>query len=162
MRRVLHRRADRALAWHGGDRDAAAALVEQVLAELLAARLLDDARFARAWVDDLDRRGIPRRSMRQRLLSKGVDAALIDDALNARDQQVVEPELARACAYARRRRLGAARPEHRRPDDPALRRARRDKDVAALCRAGFSVGVALQVIDCPDLDALAARAGEET
>ncbi|RME20742.1 MAG: hypothetical protein D6798_19765, partial [Deltaproteobacteria bacterium] len=60
----------------------------------------------------------------------------------------------RACAYARRRRLGSARPPSRRPADPEQRRRRREKDLAAMFRAGFSAGIALRVIDADDIDDL--------
>src|SRR3546814_7265925 len=46
------------------------------------------------------------------------------------DELAAEPELAAAIAYARRRRLGPFR-------TPDARADRRDKDLAALARAGF-------------------------
>lgn len=60
----------------------------------------------------------------------------------------------RACTYARRRRLGSARPAHRSYPEPAERRRQREKDIGALCRAGYSLGIALRVIDAPDLELL--------
>jgi len=159
LRRVLLRRVDRCIAFHGGEREEGAALVEAVLADLLAVELLDDQRFTVAWINDLHRRGISRRAMWAKMATKGVDKSLVDAALAALDERVEDPELARACAYVRRRRLGSARPPHRQPADPEDRRKRREKDLASVCRAGFGFGVALQVIDCDDLAALQQRAG---
>ena len=52
--------------------------------------------------------------------------------------EAIEDQAARA--YAKRRRLGP----YRRPD---LRAAHRDRDLAALARAGFAYGLARRVID---------------
>jgi len=158
MRRVLVRRVDKSIAWHGGDREAALALVDQLLAALVAEGTLDDARFARAWVNDLHRRGLARQAIVARVCSKGVDRALVLDALDSLEQAIPDAELVRACAYARRRRLGAARPPARRPTNRAEIRKRREKDLAAMFRAGFSPGIALRVIDAKDIDALLAEA----
>jgi regulatory protein len=48
---------------------------------------------------------------------------------------------------ARRRRLGPYRPE-------ADREARREKDLAALARAGFGYDIARTVIEASDIEAL--------
>ncbi len=158
MRRVLMRRVDKSLAWHGGDRAEAVAMVDALLDQLVADGTLDDARFTRSWVRDLHRKGIARRAIVAKMATKGVDRALVHAALADLDAEVPQPELVRACAYVRRRRLGPARPDGRRPTDPDALRARREKDLAAVCRAGFSFGIAKQVIDSRDLDALMARA----
>ena len=65
---------------------------------------------------------------------------------DAEEAEGVDPELERAVAYVRRRRLGPMR------HDPEQRRARRERDLAAVARAGFPFGVALRVIDAEDLD----------
>lgn len=152
MRRVLRRRVDRCIRFHGGDRDEGHALVETVLTELIDSGRLDDARFTRGWLDTLHRRGSSRRLIRQRLRQKGVDPDLIDQLLAAHDATLQEegndPELARAVAYCRRRRLGPLR------HPPSERAARRERDLAAMARAGFPFGLALRCIDADDLDAL--------
>lgn len=161
MRRVLLRRVKRCIEFHGGDAEQGAAMVDDVIADLLAVGLLDDQRFTQAWVSDLHRRGVSRRAIQARMATKRVDPELVSAALAELEQQVADPELARACAYVRRRRLGPARPEHRRPTDPAELRKRREKDLASVCRAGFGFGVAQRVIDCDDVDALLERAEGE-
>ena len=128
------------------------------MAELLACGLLDDRRLSRALAESLHRKGVAGRAMPARLRSRGLDPELLGEALAPLNRELVEPELLRACTFARRRRLGPARPVHRRPEDPAERRHRREKDIGALCRAGFSLGVALRVVDAADLDRLEAEA----
>ena len=55
-------------------------------------------------------------------------------------------ERAAARRYAERRRLGPWRA------DPARRSGRRDRDIAAMARAGFPVRLAISVIDGTDED----------
>ncbi len=58
----------------------------------------------------------------------------------------MNPDLLAALRYARRRRLG--------PFCRGDRFERREKDLAALARAGFGVAFARPVIDADDADAL--------
>ncbi len=157
LRRVLLRRVDRAIAHHGGERADGVVMVERILHDLKSRGVLDDARFARAWVEELQRKGYARAVMRGKLFKKGVSAEIIDTAVAALDELPGDPQLAAACRYARRRRLGPLRqPEEK-------RRERRDRDVASMRRAGFSYGLAVRVIDTEDLDALEVEAaGYET
>jgi regulatory protein len=141
LRRVLVRKVDRVLAREGGDRAAVLARVEDVLAELLEQGALDDTRFVRAWVEELHRKGHSRRAIEARMATRGVERGLVEAALADRPGE--DPELAAARAYARRRRLGPHRSSE-------TRRDRRDKDIAALCRAGFGLGLALRVVDEDD------------
>lgn len=141
-----------------GPRSEARARVEVVIADLRAVGLLDDRKVAEAWAGNLHRRGLSGRSIQERLRQKGLAAPLREGAMTQVEADTSEPELVRACNYALRRHLGAARPEGRRPDDRDEARKRREKDLAALCRAGFSLGIALRVIDAPDIDELRAQA----
>lgn len=83
---------------------------------------------------------------------KGVAAEVIDQALErvAEETGVDDPrlrDLQAAAAYARRRRLGPWR-------DDAAREERRDRDMAALARQGFSHDIARRVIDAESPEAL--------
>ena len=86
------------------------------------------------------------------LLAKGVEGALIDQALAGLREEAAEPELAAALAYARRRRLGPYR-------SPAARAGLREKDLAALGRQGFGYDLARRVIETDDLAELEDEAG---
>lgn len=115
----------------------AAALVNQVLERYQESGLVDDRRFAEARVRGLRERGGSARAIRQKLLLKGVSAADVAHALGAGEQPDAEREAARA--FAKRRRLG--------PHRPAEQRAQhRQKDLAAMARAGFSLDVARAVL----------------
>jgi regulatory protein len=142
LRRVLLRKARRR---RGPDAEpdpglesAIAAVVERVV----RSGLVNDASFAGAKVSSLTRRGTSTRAMRPRLKAKGVAEDLVAIALaDAPD------DLALALRHAERKRLGPYRIQ----PDPG----RRERDVAALCRAGFPYRVAARVVDGsgPDSDA---------
>jgi len=143
LERVLHRRVAASARHHGTDTAQGRALVADLITRYLRAGLLDDAAFARARAISLHGRGISTRSIAARLAEKGVAKPEIDAALAALAEDTPEdtpPDLAAAKRTARRRRLGAWRGED-------LRATRREKDLAALARAGFSYSVARSIID---------------
>jgi regulatory protein len=157
VRAVLLRKVARSLAEHGGERDEAEAWVESVLDDLVRQGWLNDRAFAVSRARALWAQGTARRSIAGKLAQKGVAADDIAEALDsledemaliARDPQAepANPDLAAAIAYARRRRLGPWRM------DPQQRAERRDKDLAALARRGFSLSIACQVLDAEDPD----------
>ncbi len=111
--------------------------------------LLDDAHYAVARAASLARQGGSPRAIRARLRQKGVDRADIDRAIALRTEEIHEPDAAAAAALVRRCRLGPHRPAPQRA-------AHRDRDLAALARAGFGSDVARRVIDAPSPEAPAA------
>ncbi|MFN4087761.1 MAG: regulatory protein RecX [Alphaproteobacteria bacterium] len=139
LRRVLQRRVDRSARLAGTDPAEAAPLVEAVLARLTAAGLLDDAAYAEGLARGLRRRGASRRMVRAKMGEKGVGGELAAAVL-AGEEDAASAELAAARALARRRRLGPWR-------DGTARAGRRDRDLAALARAGFDLATARAVID---------------
>lgn len=144
LRRVLLRRVDRAARCHGDDPEDGALLVSQLVERYVAAGLLDDRQYATAKSKSLLRRGKSTRAIRQHLIGKGIAQDHIDAAMTEISGDVGDadtpPDLAAALAYARRRRLGPYRPAE-------LREVHRDRDLAALGRAGFSWEIAREVID---------------
>ncbi|MDH3700213.1 MAG: RecX family transcriptional regulator, partial [Alphaproteobacteria bacterium] len=123
LRRVLMRRVKRSTDHHGTDPEDGAVMVNDVLQRYQEAGLLDDDAYARMRTTTLHRRGASKRLIRAQLASKGVESAIIGKALNALDGEHSNADLAAACRYARRRRLGPWRTQNR--DD------RRERDLAA-------------------------------
>ena len=148
LRRVLTRRVRRR------SPDAvqpAAALIDALVARYRESGLLDDAAYAAARVQSLHRRGESMRAMRARLAAKGVSAADAADAVSGLRAAAPDPDLAAACAFARRRRLG---PFRRTAADHA-------RELGAFARAGFSRRVAEAVLACADVAAVEALARGE-
>jgi regulatory protein len=153
LRRVLLRKVARS-AIEEGDRSAGLRLVEELIARYLRSGLLDDRAYAAQAASSLARRGASRHAIGGKLAQKGVAAELVKEALQGLDAGG-SSELASACALIRRRRLGPYRA-------PALRAASRNKDLAALARAGFSLDIARRVLAARDIDALEALARGES
>ena len=136
VRRLLQRRLERGAA-RGAEIRAGEEDIDAVLADLVRMGLIDDRAWAEAQAKALRRRGASARGLAARLSSKGAPRAEIERLLGEEDGAA---ELRAAWALARRRRLGPWR-------DPAGRAERREKDLAAMARAGFRLDLARQVID---------------
>jgi regulatory protein len=108
--------------------------VEEVVADLTARGYLDDALFARHWVETRSARGYGRARLAAELRARGVAPALVHEALGREDPGA---DLERARAIARRRL-------------PALRRARGERAAGRLrdylLRRGFPGGVVARVV----------------
>jgi regulatory protein len=134
---VLVRRVKRAERARGEPLELAPAIA-RILARFIEAGYLDDQRLAVARVGSLRRAGRSTRLIRQKLQAKGFAQGLITEVTRA----TVDEELAAAFALARKKRLGPYR-------RGSVDREGRRKELATLARAGFSFGVAQQVIDAP-------------
>ncbi len=117
-------------------------MVAEIVRQLRHAGLLDDRRYASARAESLNRRGVSGRGIRARLAAKGVAPEVIEQALAG---LATDAELAAALRLARRRRLGPYR-------RPAERAGCRQRDLAALSRAGFDDDTAGAAIDAEDTD----------
>lgn len=150
LRRVLMRKVSRSLAhWAGeeGDepgRDEATALVDAVLAWLQGLGYLDDERYAASKASSLRAKGRPEKMVRAHLASKGVESDHIDKAFDDLAAQGDGGDMAAALVFCRRRKLGP----YRRNDRAGFRQ----KDLAALGRAGFGWSVAVQAVDSDEPD----------
>ncbi|MDP8905535.1 MAG: recombination regulator RecX [Chloroflexota bacterium] len=108
------------------------ALVDTVVDRLVEMGYLDDASFARAWVESRDRaRPRGEAALRRELALKGVARETIDEVLAARQQH---PSGETADVTAALRLLARRRSALEREPDP---RKRRQKAYALLARNGF-------------------------
>lgn len=148
LRRVLLRRIRRRLPADPTATKKANPLIDALVERYRRCGLLDDAAYAAQRARSLNRRGESISKIRARLAAKGVERAIATEALSALSETDPDPDLAAACAFARRRRLG---PYRRGAAEPA-------RELAAFARAGFSRQVAEQVLACPDSDAVEALA----
>lgn len=135
LRRVLARKARRRIAPGGESPPTLEADIAEVVERIVRSGLVDDRSFATMKVGALMSRGTSTRAIRTRLKIKGVPDEDAGAALAAH----APDDLALARRHARRKRLG---PYRMRPDP-----ARRERDLAALCRAGFPYRIAASVLD---------------
>ena len=149
LRRVLMRRVERSSRFHGTDAEEGARWVDEIVARAVRSGLVDDRAYAEGRALTLFRRGASLRAIRAALTAKGVGDDDIERALARLAEEAPRPDLAAARNYARRRGLGPYRPADG-------RRARREKDLAALARAGFDYDTARRVVEAEDAAALEA------
>src|SRR5438105_5733923 len=155
LRRVLRRRARR----RTGDNETAqraAALIDELVERYRASGIIDDAAYAAARARGRLARGESLRRIAAGLAAKGVDAEDRAAALDALRETAPDPDLAAACAFARRRRLGPYRrgPAHHKTAD-------RNRDLGSFARAGFGRREAEAVLGCADPEAVAALLADD-
>ena len=145
LRRVLMRRVRR----HAPEAvQPARPLIEAIVTRYREAGLLDDDAYAAARATSLHRRGDSLTAIRARLMAKGVAGEAVAGAVGSLQELGPDPDLAAACAFARRRRLG---PFRRTAGDRA-------RELAVFARAGFGRRAAEAVLACADEAAVAALA----
>ena len=136
LKRVLMRKVQNDREMEPEDRTRLAAHVERLLERLEAQGYLNDKIYAEGRVAALRRRGESARGIGQRLVAKGLARDLVADTL----EQEGSTDAEAAVAFARRRRLGPYRTADRRGEF-------REKDMAAMGRAGFDYRTARKVIE---------------
>jgi regulatory protein len=146
VRRVLVRAVERRHPEGDSLRPSALAAVESVLERLQKAGLVDDSRYALNVARGLQSRGKSQRRVQSLLSRRGVTRDAMGEALDVLKSETGDSgELGAARTFARKRRLGPFRPEEERA-------ARRQRDLASLARAGFSLRVALQALELEGAD----------
>ena len=114
-----------------------------------AGRIQDD-QVALMWTEHYVNRGKSAPFIRQKLREKGVDAEIIDRSIQQIHDQMADPALESAITYARKRRFGAYR------KTPEQHAERKERDMAAMMRAGHRYEVVRQVLDCTSVDEIEA------
>lgn len=116
-------------------RDIPEPVIDEVLDRFEELKFVDDAAFAGAWVESRHHgRGLARRALARELRTKGVDPAVIDEAVEQLDSEREETTARELVA----RRLRATRGLDR---DKRLRRL-----AGMLARKGYPEGMALRVV----------------
>jgi regulatory protein len=146
LRHVLSRRVHRIEQAQEEAFPEAPAWIDAAVADLLARGYLDDRKYAISTVERMRARGSSSRRIQATLREKGVprEIALAADAQASGEGG----EFRAAFHYARRRRLGPFRL------DPEVRASKRERDLAALGRSGFSYEIASRIVEAPDPDSL--------
>lgn len=145
LRRVLERKVERSARAHGTDATEGRKLIAELVVRFERAGLLDDRRFAENRARSLHERGASIRAIRAKLRAKGIDADLIDIALETLGEAVGDLNESAAIRYARRRRIGPYR-------TPGRREEMREKDLAAMARAGFDYETARRIVDAENAE----------
>ena len=134
LRRVLMRKARRRAGAASALPPDLVEMITEVVAKTVRSGLVDDAAYANSKLNSLLRKGASTRKASGALRAKGVPAETVAAALAGSEPD----DAAQARRYAERRRLGP----WRNPQDPA----KRERDLAALCRAGFPYRIAVAAL----------------
>jgi regulatory protein len=141
LKTVLMRRVDRSLRFHGGERTEAIGWVTALVEKLVRNGLVNDQAYAETKAHSLRASGRSARVIAQKLKLKGVAKEVVDQKVAEASAEVSEE--AAALIWARKKRLGPFRRDLKtRPDN-------RQRDLAAMARAGFSFAMAKKIIDGP-------------
>ena len=135
LRRVLLRRVNE-YAFYNPDFNAAEARgwVDEIVEQFQGYNYVDDSRYAGLKIRDYLAAGKSEKYIRQKMAEKGVPEDIVNEIL---ENEEFDP-LENALQFARKKRIGRFRPEEQ-------REAFRQKDLAALARAGFDYDVAIKV-----------------
>ncbi|ATB26597.1 regulatory protein RecX [Melittangium boletus] len=139
LKRVLLRRVDRSLRVHGGERSEAMGWVDALADKLVRNGLINDQAYAETKAHSLRASGRSARVIAQKLKLKGVSPDVVARKVAQATQEVSEEAAARI--WARKKRLGPFR------RDAGTRKDHRQKDLAAMARAGFPFALAKKIID---------------
>lgn len=157
LRRIMLRRINKSCAYHGEEPEQYIPLLDEMIERYLESGLLDDKAYARGVAISQRRRGSSRRMITAKLKQKGLTYDQIETALEQANAELMDEfddnphglsaEAMAAMQFARRRRIGP----YRRKD----RKEYRQKDLAALGRAGFNYETARQVIQWAEGESVA-------
>lgn len=139
LKRVLLRKVDRSLRVHGGERTEALGWVDALVNKLVRNGLINDQAYAETKAHSLRASGRSARVIAQKLKLKGVATEVVAQKVAQATAEVSEDAAARI--WARKKRLGPFR------RDPSTRQDNRQKDLAAMARAGFPFAMAKKIID---------------
>lgn len=141
FRRVMQRKIDKSCKAHPDqDRDECINLLNNLIEAFQRSGLLNDEMFATGAIRSLRQRGLSTRAIEARMAIKGIPATLVKQTLGEIDSlRDINPDLLAALKHARKRRIGPYTPVDKGGDH-------RDKQLAAMARAGFDFEIAQKVM----------------
>ena len=157
--RILQRFADRKLTDY--DANDIAAAIHQTIDECSQAGYLDDWQFAVSVARSQRRLGRSQAVIRLRLRQHALGDEIIAHALVEADENSANGDLQAAIRFAQRRRLGPFAQRHSVHHQSLDPHQWKKRDLGAMARAGFPIGISRQVLehDNPDtIDNLLCRA----
>lgn len=144
FRSILMRKVDKSCRHHKEqDRDACAAMVDDLITKFLSMGLLNDDAYVKGMVTSYRRRGLSGNAIKAKLGAKRLSSDVIDQALNNHTDEGGGDDLEAAVLLTRRKKLG--------PFRSPSKEANRDKELATLARTGFSYDTASKALSM-DLD----------
>lgn len=145
FRRIMGRKIDKSCNYHKEqEREACIAMLDSTIAQFERMGMLNDEAYLSGMINSLRRRGLSKQAILSKLGAKGMGQSVVLETLQRHDEEngAENPDLAAALLLARRKKLGP----YRRSDE-----ADRNKELAALARAGFGFDIAQKALSmAPD------------
>lgn len=140
FRRIMSRKIERSCNYHKEqDREGSNALLDGAIATFTRMGLLNDDAYLQGMVNSLRRRGLSRQAILSKLQQKGLSSGEITRVLSSHEEEsgnALPADFAAALLLARRKRLGPFRKIE----------ADRNKELAAIARAGFDFETAQKIL----------------
>ncbi len=140
LRKVLKRRVEVSVREYGTAPNLGALWIEALIEKYKSLGYLNDYKYAESRIWALLAKGKSIRAVVLQLRRKGINPKDIEAILKRVRDELLDPDLYAAVAFARRRRLGP----YKAPD---TRQEFRDNDLAKLARAGFNYEIARMIVD---------------
>lgn len=143
FKRIMGRKIDKSCNYHKDQsKEDCLSLLDKTIETFERQGLLNDNAYLSGMINSLRRRGLSTQAILSKLGTKGMAQERIREALQAHDGDaagVANPDLAAAVLLTRRKRVGAFRKKD----------ADRNKELAALARAGFGFDIAQKALALP-------------
>jgi regulatory protein len=142
---VMHRKIKKSCAHHTDQNiDDCYKMAADIADDFERAGLLNDAQYARGMITTLRRSGKSRRSIEARMAARGITGDIVKKTMDEVDGDdfidAQEAESAAAMNFAKKKKLGRFGNGKRTPQ----------QDMAIFARAGFSYGIAQQILGAED------------
>lgn len=119
--------------------------IEDIVQKSVQQNLVNDRQFAGARAASLIRSGNSKMKISQKLLAKGVKPDMVAEVMQNLSEQYEDMDFLAAVKYVRKRRFGTFSIRH---DGQEIV----EKELASMCRAGFSYSLAYRVLKMPHED----------
>lgn len=144
LRDVLDRKVRRRLPESDSDElyEQAKEWIEDIVQKTVQQNLVNDRQFAEARAASLIRSGNSKMKISQKLQAKGVTPDIVEEVIQGLSEQYEDMDFLAAVKYVRKRRFGAFSNRHDGRDIV-------EKELASMCRAGFSYTLANRILKMP-------------
>ncbi len=113
--------------------------IEDIVQKAVQQNIVNDRQFATSRAKSLIRSGNSRMKIARKLRARGVSADLVTEVMEDLSEQYEDMDFLAAVKYVRKRRFGAFSTRH---DGREIV----EKELASLCRAGFSYGLGNRIL----------------
>lgn len=148
LRNVLYRRVNKAKLYYDDmDMEEILSWVDEIINKMISFGYVNDDRYAKNQIEKFIAKGNSVRSIKSKLQAKGISVDLINKYIEIYSEEMKDIDLVAVVKYLKKRRFWLYRPIDKRME-------RKEKDMAALIRNGFSYDVVSKIFAIEEIDEL--------